>query len=231
MVCNVARQPLSTNKFENPADWSEMTDDSTRRPRGRPKTFDRARTLDVAIDSYWRDSVDSVSVNEICRRAMISKPGLYREFGDEDHLMDAALAHYHETVLGPVLATLSDDRPFRETLDSLIDFVTREETADAPSGCLFAKMRSFRWRLGPVTGEHIDRLSEKAVAAYAAWLGRCATKGEIELPASLEITAAYVDAQLTNMLTRISAGDDPDMVRAHARLAFATLTNPTSTSP
>ncbi len=207
-----------------------MTGDATTRARGRPKTFNRARTLDVAIDSYWRDGVDAVSVNEICRRAKISKPGLYREFGNEDQLMDAALTHYTETVLAPVLATLSDDRPFQETLDTLIDFATREETPDAPSGCLFAKMRSFRWRLGPVTGEHVDSLREHAVAAYAAWLEWRANEGEIELPAPVEITATYVDAQLTMMLTRISAGEDPSMVRAHARLAFAALTTPNGLS-
>lgn len=207
-----------------------MTGDSTRRPRGRPKTFDRARTLDVALDSYWRDG-DAVSVNEICRRAKISKPGLYREFGDEDHLMDAALTRYSETVLGPVLASLSDDRPFRETLESLIEFATRDETPDVPSGCLFAKMRNFRWRLGPVTGEHVDQLREGAVAAYAAWLERRVNHGEIALPAPIEITATYVDTQLTMMLTRISAGEDPDTVRAHAHLAFAVLTDPTSISP
>lgn len=203
-----------------------MTDDSTKRARGRPKTFDRARTLDVAIDSYWRDGVDAVSLNEICRRAGVSKPGLYREFGNEDRLMDAALTRYSETVLAPVLATLSDDRPFQETLTSLIEFTTREETPDVPSGCLFAKMRSFRWQLGPVTGQHVDQLRERAVEAYAAWLERCADRGEIELPAPLEMTADYVDAQLTMMLTRVSAGEDPATVRAHAYLAFAALTDP-----
>jgi AcrR family transcriptional regulator len=205
-----------------------MTDDSSKRTRGRPKTFDRARTLDVAIDSYWRDGVDAVSLNEICRRAHVSKPGLYREFGNEDQLMDAALTRYSETVLAPVLATLSDDRPFRETLDSLIEFTTRDETPDVPSGCLFAEMRSFRWRLGPVTREHVDQLREGAIAAYAAWLKRCADRGEIELPAPLEVTAAYVDAQLTMMLTRVSAGEDPGTVRAHASLAFAVLTESNS---
>jgi len=207
-----------------------MTDESTTRARGRPKTFDRAHTLDVAIDSYWRDGVDAVSVNEICRRAEVSKPGLYREFGSEDQLMAAALTHYSETVLAPVLATLAEDRPFREALDFLIDFTTREETPDVPSGCLFAKMRSFRWRLGPVTGDHVDKLRTGAVGAYAAWLERCANNGEIELPASVEMTATYVDAQLTMMLTRISAGEDPATVRAHAHLAFAVLTDPNSTA-
>ena len=59
-----------------------------------------------------------------------------------------------------------------------------------------------------------------------AWLERCADMGEIELPASLEITATYVDAELTMMLTRVSAGEDSRTVRAHANLAFAVLTGP-----
>jgi len=205
-----------------------MTDDSTKRARGRPKTFDRDRTLDVAIDSYWRDGVESVSLNEICRRAGVSKPGLYREFGGEDQLMDAALTRYSATVLGPVLATLADDRPFRETLDALIDFATREETPDVPSGCLFANMRTSRGRLGPVTSEHVEELREGAVGAYAAWLARCASRGEIELPAAIETTATYVDAQITMMVNRVAAGEDPDTVRAHAALAFAVLANPTT---
>lgn len=49
-------------------------------------------------------------------------------------------------------------------------------------------------------------------------------QGGIQLPASLELTATYIDAQLTMMLTRVSAGEDPGTVRAHASLAFAVLT-------
>jgi len=142
--------------------------------------------------------------------------------------MDAALARYGETVLGPVLASLTEDRPFRETLDSLIDFATREETPEVPSGCLFAKMRGVRSRLGPVTGQQVDKLREDAVAAYAVWLEGCANREEIELPAPIGMVATYVDAQLTMMLTRISAGEDPAMVRAHADLAFAVLIRPNS---
>lgn len=89
-------------------------------------------------------------------------------------------------------------------------------------------MRSLRWRLGPVTGQHVDQLRADAVAAYAAWLARFANQGEIDLPASLEMTATYVDAQLTMMLTRISAGENPDTVRAHAHLALAVLNTPDS---
>lgn len=176
------------------------------------------------MESYWREGLHALSMNEICRRAGISKPGLYREFGGEDPLMDAALSHYSDTVLAPVLATLSEDRPFRDTLASLVDFATREARPDVPAGCLFAHMRGVRWRLGPVTSDHVDRLREGAVAAYSAWLARSADRGEIVLPVSVEVAATYVDAQLTALATQAVEGEDPDTLRAHAALAFAPLT-------
>jgi hypothetical protein len=57
---------------------------------------------------------------------------------------------------------------------------------------------------------------------------RCANEREIELPGPLEMTATYVDAQLTVLLTWISAREDRDTVRAHAHLALTVLTSPNS---
>jgi len=93
-----------------------------------------------------------------------------------------------------------------------------------PDGCLFAKMKAARGRLGSVTGAHVDDLREQLIATYTAWLERSAQRGEITLPASLETTASYVDTQMTLMLDRMAAGEDPETVRAHADLAFSILT-------
>ncbi len=60
-------------------------------PIGRPKTFDRDRVIGIAMECYWREGVDGVLLNELCRRAAVSKPGVYREFGGEDGLMDAVV--------------------------------------------------------------------------------------------------------------------------------------------
>jgi hypothetical protein len=35
--------------------------------------------------------------------------------------------------------------------------------------------------------------------------------------------ATYIEAQVTMMLNRISAGEDPEVIRAHAEMAFAVL--------
>lgn len=210
---------------------TSMSGEQVKRARGRPKTFDRDHTLDVAVDGYWREGIDAVSVNEICRRANISKPGLYREFGSEDQLLDAALSRYVETVLGPALATLTDDRPFQQTLDSMIEFATRPASSESPAGCLLAQMCAARNHLGPVTGDHVDRIRREQIAHYSAWLEKCADRGEISAPGPIENIAGYVDAQMNLILNRIAAGEDPDTVRTHAYLAFAILTATDATTP
>lgn len=207
-----------------------MAGESVKRARGRPKTFDRDRTLDIAIDGYWREGTDAVSVNEICRRANISKPGLYREFGSEDHLLDAALTRYYETVLLPALERFSEDRPFQETLESMIEFATRPATSQSPAGCLIAKMRSAHTHLGPTTRDHVKQIREQQIEFYSALLEKSAQRGDITLPAPVETSAGYLDAQIALALNRMAAGEDPDTVREHTKLALSILTDSAASS-
>ena len=44
--------------------------------------------------------------------AEVSKPGLYREFGNEDGLMKAVLAAYQKQVLASVYQMIAADAPF-----------------------------------------------------------------------------------------------------------------------
>ena len=128
--------------------------------RGRPKTLDRQHTIETAMACYWREGVDVFSVNKICHYAQISKPGLYREFGGEDGLMEAVLNHYREVMVKPLLAMLETDRPFAEVLRDLVVWMTEQH--ETPPGCLFAKMRTSPTRLGPATWQSIP-LAEDCV--------------------------------------------------------------------
>jgi len=79
-----------------------MTSAPSVRPRGRPKNLDKDRVVAVAMQSYWSNGISGVSLNEICRRAGASKPAVYREFGDGDNLINAALNHYYVEAMKPV---------------------------------------------------------------------------------------------------------------------------------
>lgn len=202
--------------------------------RGRPKTLDREQTITVAMQTYWSEDVDSISLNEICRRAKISKPSLYREFGNEDGLMKAVLIAYQKQMLAPVYQIIAADAPFRETLDSLVSVVTRSSDAQffsddqsddqaVPSGCLFVKMRESYRHLGEETRAEIDLARKEALTVYEEWVERARAKGEFTGDMPSQFAAIYIDAQLSNALSLLARGEPNDEVKKILTVAFSML--------
>lgn len=192
--------------------------------------MDREQTLAVAMQAYWREDVDSISLNEICRRAEISKPAIYREFGNEDGMMKAVLVAYQKQVLAPVYQLIAADAPFRATLDSLVSIVTRSSDAQfftedqaVPSGCLFVKMRESYRRLGEETRAEIDRAKEEALTVYENWVERAKAKGELGEEMPSRFAAIYIDAQLSNALSLLARGEPNDEVKQILTVAFSML--------
>jgi|SRR5450830_114308 len=201
-----------------------MSSNPTKPSRGRPKTLDRDHVLDVAMDAYWKEGIGNLSLNEICRRCDISKPGLYREFWNEDGLMKAVILKYQEQVLDPVLQMLNTEMPFREALDSLVSFATSvSDSQEIPKGCLLIKMRESRTHLGEAARAQIDFIQEQALTAYWKWVERSKAKCEFSADMSSEFASAYIDAQLSNASSQISRGEDPQIVKKILVVAFSML--------
>lgn len=171
------------------------------------------------MDAYWADGPDAVSLNEVCRRAGVSKPGLYREFGGEDGLMDAALEHYADTVLASNAAEFDADAPLYDTLAMIMASFT-DPDRDGPPGCLLARLQQVE-QLGPDVAERVDALRAQARSAYATLIDAAKVRGEISEGISTEVAAAMIDIQCNSVLTRMSAGDDPELLRAQAMLSFS----------
>ena len=171
------------------------------------------------MDAYWRDGPDALSLNEICRRAGVSKPGLYRSLGGEDQLMDAALERYASRVLAPNFAAVDVDAPLVTTLESMITSFTSVERA-RPPGCLLARLQ-YTDGLGPLVSERIENLRDQARAGYATLIERAKARREVNDDIETDVAAAMIDIQCNAVLARMSAGDDPKLLRDQAMLAFS----------
>jgi TetR/AcrR family transcriptional regulator, copper-responsive repressor len=200
-----------------------MADTNARRGRGRPRTFDRAHVIDVAMNSYWSEGVYGLSLNEICRRAGVSKPGMYREFGGEDGLMESALAHYAGSILAPLIEQLASEAPFTEVLAQMIVLMTQSNPG-GPAGCLLTKLRGAPSRLGPATQARVALLRDTTISAYTDWIEHAKARGEVAVGIPTNVAAALLDTYFTTLMAQMAAGEDPDLVRAQAQLAFAGLT-------
>ena len=47
------------------------------------------------METYWKEGIENVSLNEMCRKIGESKPSVYREYGGEEGLQLAALELYY----------------------------------------------------------------------------------------------------------------------------------------
>jgi len=172
--------------------------------------------------SYWADGPISVSVNEICKRAGVSKPGLYREFGSEDGLKRATLIAYQAIVLTQLQEILARDQPFDETLDDLITFIRQDRVASGlPNGCLYVEMCENRDHLGELTTEKIDLLRQQTLDHYANWIDRAKAKGQFKPDIPTQTAAFYINAQIGSAMKMQKQGDAINDISNFLKIAFS----------
>lgn len=196
-----------------------MSDDNPKPARGRPRTMNAEKVLDVAMTAYWQSDPADVSVNAICQMAGISKPSLYRDFGSEDGLTRAALDAYAQRVLADVFAIVHGREGLQATLAALIDFAIADPRME--TGCLFYKMRAGKHRLGPATRARVEEIDRAAKAAYAAFLQSARDAGEWPDGLSVEAGATYLSEQIALAITQRASGEDPARIREMLTLALS----------
>ncbi|WP_171178191.1 TetR/AcrR family transcriptional regulator [Ruegeria sp. HKCCD8929] len=162
--------------------------------RGRPKTLDRVHVLETAVMQYWEHGPTEVSINDICKLAQASKPGIYREFGSDDGLKAAALRTYQALAVDPFLALLTAEQPLARTLEEIVAFLMQDrDKLGIPKGCLFVSMRSQRDMFSPETLGTMDQLREHFLARLALWIDATKVAGEFRPEVPTKIAAHQID--------------------------------------
>ena len=98
--------------------------DRQRRPidpaREAKRAERRAQLIDAAVEAIRRDGA-AVSMEVIAAEAGVTKPIVYRHFGDRDGLATAIAERVAGDLVTKIAASLSSDSPPRELLRSTID--------------------------------------------------------------------------------------------------------------
>lgn len=201
-----------------------MNNKAAKLPRGRPRTMNADKVINIAMTACWQSDPADVSVNAICQMAGISKPSLYREFGSEDGLMLAVLDSYAERVLSSVLEIFRNEGELQATLDALIEFTCEDPRME--TGCLFYKMRAGKHRLGPKTLARIEEIEATAHVAYAAFLQSCTGSDDWPGGLTVEVGAKFLLEQTALALSLRAHGEDPARVREILDLALSVFRRP-----
>lgn len=191
--------------------------------RGRPKTLDRDQVVQVALMQYWSKGPTVVSISDICGLTGTSKPGVYREFGNDDGLKASVLETYHRLAIQPLIDILEKDQSTTVTINALIDFMTQDRTElNIPQGCLFVMMRAHAQQLGPSTCNKLQEVRRNLLDTYEAWVMRSKSRGELaDIPT--DIAALFIDTQHGGAMRMQREGVANDTIARVLRSALGVL--------
>ena len=191
--------------------------------RGRPKALDRDQVLQEALMAYWSRGTKSVSISDICLATGASKPGVYREFGNDDGLKASALETYYILAVQPLIDIFEKEQSMCEAIDASVDYMTQDRTElGIPQGCLLVNMRAQSQQLGPLTRETLNAFRRSLLSAFSAWAERSKARGECtNIPN--DIAALYIDAQHGGAMRMQREGVPNETVANVLRMALCTL--------
>src|SRR5262245_15004892 len=125
------------------------------RERGRPRSFDKAAALDLAVPVFWRCGFQAAALSDLTEAMDLNKPSLYAAFGDKEGLFLQALGRY-VAVHMPRHASLLEREPDVRTAIALFLRSIAGMYCDPkfPGGCLILNGVS---ECGPYTPPAVAR--------------------------------------------------------------------------
>lgn len=90
----------------------------------RTKDFDENEVLYKAINIFWYKGYNGTSMQDLVDGLGISRSSLYDTYGDKHTLFIKALESYQDQASGKICAIANSGAPAKETIKSLLEFIT-----------------------------------------------------------------------------------------------------------
>jgi TetR/AcrR family transcriptional regulator, copper-responsive repressor len=108
---------------------------AARKPRGRPRSFDRDQALGQAMEVFWKKGFESASITDLTEAMGINPPSLYAAFGDKEKLFLEAVERY--TSRRGESCPYCDEPTARGAVEKLLLYMADELTSpEHPRGCM-----------------------------------------------------------------------------------------------
>lgn len=149
------------------------------RRSGRPVTIDAERALDSAVAHFWRNGFEATNLEEIAAAIGVTKPTLYRHFGDKAALFVHALAHYQARNGQELAAALEAPRVGRAVAGFLETAIALNTRPGGPRGCLVSSTAAAEAGRSQAAADFAAAAFREAETRIAARLARARAAGEL----------------------------------------------------
>ena len=195
---------------------------------GRPVSFDRTSTIEAATNLYWQSGVAATSFNKVSRALGISKPTLYRYFGDEDGLVSAAIEHYvsQRTLYADLLGATGDIRTdlnawFDKQID---DLYQRHADASMPTGCLLMECVQLGNAIGKKSRATVHQAVQGILDMFEERLKAAEAAGQLRPGIDLNAAVRLVAGQTIIAKNVVLIGEPKENLKRMVALAIDGIT-------
>ena len=169
--------------------------ETLKRPRGRPKTFDRAVALQQAMKLFWERGYEGASFDDLTAAMGISASSFYNSFGNKERLYQEATEAYMTAAGKWFVSELNAATDTKTAFHRLLTAAAREFTrTDLPAGCMISLACT---QVPPALTCLRDTMAghrRAAQSAMAARIARGIAEGDVPKDTDVEALAAFFSA-------------------------------------
>ena len=188
------------------------------KPRGRPLSFSRDEVLDLAISEFRRSGYDGATMDKLAEAMGITKPSIYRAFGDRKSLYRAAIKKYGANISVYWRSSSERQATLKDYIETFLDDAVTWFVSDLNGirGCLMLStmshatvdedlMEDLRWLITSMEEEVATYIKDR----YPSELSTAGTATQISL---LLVSFSH------SLATRARAGVSDTHLREDARI-------------
>lgn len=194
-----------------------------RRPRGRPRAFDRDVALATAARTFWQRGYEGTSIADLTAAMAITPQSLYGSFRSKADLYREALEWYRAEIGGYAGEALAQSDIF-VAFDQLLKGAARAfSRPDRPSGCMIsAAILTCAIENEPVAKAVAD-LRAEGLAGFLERVRQGVDDGQLSDATDVTALAHFVGAVFQGMSVQARDGASEADLRSVAALAIAEL--------
>jgi AcrR family transcriptional regulator len=112
---------------------------STKRARGRPRSFDRDVVLERAMQLFWQRGYETTSMSELLKATGLTASSLYGVFGDKETLFLEAVKRYWNGPAQRISEILAQEPTAERAVRRVLErAASNGADPSRPSGCMVA---------------------------------------------------------------------------------------------
>lgn len=197
---------------------------TTPRPRGRPRAFDREVALARARETFWALGYEGASINDLTDAMRITPQSLYAAFKSKADLYREALVQYGESVGAFTRAALDGEADAARALQRVLRESAHEFCRpDRPAGCMIATAMQSCASEHRHIAAHTAGLRQATMDALRTRIRQGLDAGQLRADTDVEALVRFVGAMIQGMSIQARDGATEAELAALAELACTSI--------